>query len=168
MILAPAAAEKSLRSAMVKMHKKMPHKSERQIRVGAGVIVVKEGKTLLAKRSSKKSLGQSQWGSAGGHVEPGETPAEAAIRETKEELGIVVGNLKFLTCLDEQWKDGRQYVDIIFLADILSGNPKSMEPDKIEEAGWFDLDNLPEPMFAPVRAALKALKNGLHYDEYKE
>jgi len=153
---------------MVKMHKNTPHKPEGQIKVGAGVIVVKDGKTLLAKRSSKKSLGQSQWGSAGGHVELGETPAQAAIRETQEELGIVVDNLKFLTCLDEQWKDGRQYVDIIFSADIVSGIPRSMEPDKIEEVGWFDLDDLPEPMFAPVRVALQALKNSRHYDEFKE
>ena len=122
----------------------------------------------MAKRAAQKSLGSGHWGSAGGHVEPGETPAEAAIRETKEELGIVVGNLKFLVCLDEQWKDGRQYVDIIFLADILSGEPKSMEPDKIESVGWFPLDDLPEPMFAPVKIALEALKTGKHYDEYKE
>ncbi|MCL5774683.1 MAG: NUDIX hydrolase [Patescibacteria group bacterium] len=142
--------------------------SSGNIRLGAGVIVVKDGKTLLAKRSSKKSLGQGQWGSAGGHVEPGETPAQAAIRETQEELGIIVGNLKFLVCLDEQWKDGRQYVDIIFLADIISGEPRPMEPDKVEVAAWFPLDDLPEPMFAPVKIALQALKTGRQYDEYKE
>ncbi|MCL5008726.1 MAG: NUDIX domain-containing protein [Patescibacteria group bacterium] len=138
-----------------------------QIRVGAGVIVIKDGKTLLAKRK-KKALGDGQWGSAGGHVEAGETPAQAAIRETREELGIEVGNLKFLTCLDEQWKNGKQYVDIIFLADILSGDPRPMEPDKVEAVGWFSLDDLPEPLFAPVRLALRNIKQGQHYDEYKE
>ncbi len=79
-----------------------------------------------------------------------------------------MGNLKFLVCLDEQWKDGRQYVDIIFLADIISGEPRPMEPDKVEVAAWFPLDDLPEPMFAPVKIALQALKTGRQYDEYKE
>lgn len=138
------------------------------IRLGAGVIIIKDGKTLLAKRKGQKALAKGHWGSAGGHVEPGETPAQAAIREAKEELGIDVGNLKFLTCLDEQWKDGRQYVDVIFLAEIISGQPKPMEPDKVEAVDWFALDNLPEPMFAPVKIALQALKTGRHYDEYKE
>jgi 8-oxo-dGTP diphosphatase len=92
----------------------MEETSKVQIKVGAGVIIIKDNKTLLAQRKSKKTLGGSQWGSAGGHVELGETPAQAAVREAREELGIEVGNLRFLVCLDEQWRDGKQYVDFIF------------------------------------------------------
>lgn len=142
--------------------------SNQQIKVGAGVIIVKDGKTLLAKRKNSKSIGLGSWGSAGGHVEFGETSAQAAIRETEEELGIKVGNLKFLICLDEQYRGGKHYIDIIFSADILSGTPSVMEPDKIEAVGWFGLDDLPEPMFAPVKIALQALNDGSHYHDFKE
>jgi len=141
--------------------------SNNYIKAGAGIIIVKDGKTLLAKRK-KKTLGDGHWGSSGGHVEIGETPAQAAIREAKEELGIEVGNLQFLICIDEQWLDGKQYIDIIFLADIISGEPKNMEPEKIEAVGWFPVNDLPEPMFPPVKLALQAIKTGKKYDEFKE
>jgi len=44
---------------------------------------------LLQKRSKHKDLGPGLWDiSVGGHLRPGETPLEAAVRETAEELGI--------------------------------------------------------------------------------
>ena len=55
------------------------------IKVGAGVVILKDGKTLLLKRKGSHSA--DCWGSAGGHVEFGETPAEAVKREAREELG---------------------------------------------------------------------------------
>lgn len=146
----------------------MERTAKGQIKVGAGVIIIKDGKTLLAQRKSHKALGGRQWGSAGGHVELGETPAQAAVREAREELGIEVGNLRFLICLDEQWNGDNHYVDFIFLADIISGDPKPMELEAVEAVGWFPLDDLPTPLFAPVQMALKAIKSGKHYEEFKE
>lgn len=137
------------------------------IKVGACIIIVQGNKTLLAQRKSKKSVGGGHWGSMGGHVEFGETPAQAAIREAREELGIEVGNLKFLICLDEQFGEYKHYVDFIFLADIISGQPQIMESHAIEKVEWFELDDLPSPLFAPVKLALEALKTGDKYGEFK-
>ncbi len=48
-----------------------------------------QGKLLLQKRSSSVSYLPGYWStSVGGHVDAGETPEQAAIREMKEELGI--------------------------------------------------------------------------------
>lgn len=51
-----------------------------------GVIVVKNGKILTGKRLEKETEGQIC--GPGGHIEKGETPEQAAIRETQEEFGI--------------------------------------------------------------------------------
>ena len=65
-------------------------------------------------------------------------------------------------------KDGHHFVDISFTADLISGEPAAQEPDRIEEIGWFPLDNLPSPLFPPVQAVFDAIKTGEHYFEMKE
>ena len=53
-----------------------------------GVLVIQDGKVLTGCRSES-----GQMCGPGGHIEPGETPAAAAIRETQEEFGITPMNL---------------------------------------------------------------------------
>jgi len=132
------------------------------IKVGAGIVIIKDGKTLLTKRRGAHAEGT--YGSVGGHVKFGESPTEAVKREAKEELGIEIGNLRFATCVN-MVKYGKHYVDISFLADIISGEPTIMEPDRIESVGWYDLDNLPQPLFEPVRIVLEQIKSGVAYQE---
>ena len=139
--------------------------NQKQVKVGVGVIVIKNGKTLLSKRMGGHSKGA--WGSAGGHLEYGETPIQGVKREAKEELGIELSNLKLISVIN--WlKEDAHYVDITFSADIASGEPKILEPDKISEFGWFDLDNLPKPLFDFVRVPLEAITTGKIYHEITE
>ena len=48
------------------------------------------GEVLLQKRSAKKKQGANKWSICAGHVDIGEQPIQAAIREIEEELGIKV------------------------------------------------------------------------------
>jgi len=52
-------------------------------------VVEHEGKYLLQQRTSGQVLA-GKWEFPGGKIEPGETPAEAAVRETLEETGLAV------------------------------------------------------------------------------
>ncbi len=131
-------------------------------RVGAGAVIIKDGKVLLAKR--KGAHGAGTWGTMGGHVEFGERPTETAKREAMEELGITVGNLHFVSCAN-MIEEGVHYIDISFTADIISGTPVIQEPDRIEAIGWYPLDDLPQPLFQPVRVVLDVLKTGQYYVE---
>lgn len=133
-------------------------------KVGAGVVIIKDGMTLLAKR--KGAHGAGTWGSMGGHVEFGETPIEAVQREAKEELGIEIGNVQFASCMN-LLRDGKHYVDVSFIAEIISGDPTIQEPDRIEEIGWYPLEQLPSPLFEPVRIVLEAIKTGDRYFEVR-
>jgi ADP-ribose pyrophosphatase YjhB (NUDIX family) len=65
---------------------------ERIQRVTARVVPVNaEGEVLLLQDQDPARPGELRWGTPGGAVEPGESLAEAAVRELHEETGIVVG-----------------------------------------------------------------------------
>lgn len=130
------------------------------IKVGAGVVIIRDGKTLLAKRHGSHAEGY--YGSLGGHVEFGESPIEAVKREAREELDIEIENVQFVSCTNMR-KYGKHYIDVSFVAEIISGDPTIMEPHKIESIGWFHLDSLPSPLFEPVRIALEAVRTGNRY-----
>jgi len=59
-----------------------------RIYVGAGALVHRSGRLLLVKRNERPSKGM--WSFPGGAVELGETTAEAAVREIKEETGLEI------------------------------------------------------------------------------
>ncbi len=139
--------------------------NQKSISVGAGFIIVENGKTFLAKR--KGSHAEGCYGSCGGHLENGETIEECLKREAKEELGIEIEIVKFLCCFN-MIKYGKHYMDLEFLAKIKKGEPKIMEPDRIENIGWYSLDQLPEPLFEPLKVALDAYKTGKAFYEVKE
>ena len=138
---------------------------DNQIKVGAGAIIIKNGKTLLAKR--KGSHANGCYGSFGGHVEFGESLIEAVKREAREELGIEIDNIKFASC-SNMIKYDKHYLDVSFVAELAGGEPRICEPDKIESIGWYSLDNLPEPLFEPVRIVLEAIKTGQIFYEIKK
>ena len=128
--------------------------------VGVGVVFVRHGKVFLAKRQG--SHGEATWASAGGHLEFGESLEECAQRETLEELGVTVGNLIFL-CVSNIIAYGKHYLDIEFLGDIGDQEPILAEPEAFSEFGWFDLYDLPHPLFIAVSYAIDSLKSGRNY-----
>jgi 8-oxo-dGTP diphosphatase len=56
------------------------------IRICAAAMVVRDSKILLGKRASGKLLYPDVWDLPGGHLEAGESPEQALIRELEEEL----------------------------------------------------------------------------------
>jgi len=53
----------------------------------AGILFMHKGRVLLLKRSPLAADAPNTWGLPGGHIEPGESPEQAARRETWEETG---------------------------------------------------------------------------------
>jgi 8-oxo-dGTP diphosphatase len=92
----------------------------------------------------------------------GESLEECARREALEELGVAVGQLHFL-CVSNIIAYGKHYLDIEFLGDIADQQPRPVEPGAFSEAGWFPLDQLPQPLFLAVRYALESLRTGQYY-----
>lgn len=141
----------------------MPDK-EKQIGVGIGVMVFKGNKVLLAKR--KNSLGSGEYCWPGGHMEYGESFEECARREVREETGMEIKNIRFLRLLNLKHFAPKHFVDIELMADWEDGEPQLLEPDKFEPWNWYDLENLPEPLFYPQISSLEAYKTGKIYFDF--
>lgn len=101
---------------------------------GASVVVLQGDSVLLILREDFRI-----WGLPGGAVEVGESVAEAAIREVREETGVEI-SLDRLVGMYYRQQGGHQAV---FLAHPEAGDPR---PDGYEtlKAQWYPLDQLPD------------------------
>ncbi len=130
-------------------------------KVGVGVIIIKKGKILLGKR--KNAHGEGNWCFPGGHLEYGESWEECAIRETLEETGSKIDNIRFGAVTNDIFKkDHKHYITIFMLSDFASGKVKVMEPNKCEQWEWFDWGQLPQPLFVPIKNLIKSGFNPLN------
>jgi 8-oxo-dGTP diphosphatase len=137
----------------------MSNRLERPL-VGVGVVFIRNNTIFLAKRLG--AHGEDTWGSAGGHLEFGETLEDCARREAMEELGVQVKEVTFL-CISNIVAYDKHYVDIEFLGDIDDQSPSVIEHDSFTEYGWYPLNDLPEPLFEPIRYAIDSIRTGLIY-----
>lgn len=123
-------------------------------KVGIGAIVIKENKVLLGKR--KNSHGDGSWSFPGGHLELFESWENCALRETLEETGLKIKNIRFAAATNDIFHEEKtHYVTIFMLSEYDSGELKIMEPNRCDEWKWFEWNNLPEPLFLPIVNLLK-------------
>ena len=135
--------------------------SEEKTKVGVGVVVFKEGKILLGRR--KGAHGAGEYAGPGGHLEYMESVEECAKRETLEETGMEIDNVRFLCLSNLKTYAPKHYIDIGVVADWVSGEPKVLEPEKLESWDWYDLDAIPQPLFGVEPNYLEALKTGRNF-----
>lgn len=100
---------------------------------------------------------------AAGHVERGETAYDAARREAREEIGVEVGDLTFVTSMQRTQHDQPvdERIDFFFTCRSWSGDPRIVEPDKAGAMDWFALDALPDPVVPHELFVLQRLGTGL-------
>ncbi|HRY59932.1 MAG TPA: NUDIX domain-containing protein [Patescibacteria group bacterium] len=139
----------------------MENGNKQIIKVGIGVMIVKDGKVLLGKR--KGSHGDGEYAFPGGHFEYGESFENSILREVAEECGIKIKNLRFQMVSNFKNYMPKHYVHIGFLADWESGDPQLLEPEKCEGWIWYDIDDLPSPLFGTAPIAIESYKTGRVY-----
>ena len=115
-----------------------------------GAVVVHEGAVLLVRRGRAPSRGV--WAVPGGRIELGETLAEAAEREVREETGVQVRAGEPVWSFDSVVRDpeGRvafHYVIVDLLADYVAGEPRA--GDDALAARWARPEDLAGMMVSP-------------------
>ncbi len=101
------------------------------------IVLVVRGRQVLLARSARFRSGF--FSCLAGFIEVGESAEDTVLREVKEEVGILVNNIRYLK--SQSWPFPSQLM-LGFIADYQSGEIVP-EPGEIEEAGWYDIDNLP-------------------------
>lgn len=105
--------------------------------------VVNDNKTLMIYRNKKKNdYHEGKWNGLGGKFELGESPEECAIRELKEESGLVAENLimkGFITFPMFDEKD--DWYVFVFVIDKFSGSLIDSSEGRLE---WIPNDSLTE------------------------
>ncbi len=109
------------------------------IGIGATIAIIEEGKVLLTKREDFEV-----WCLPGGQVDPGESMADAAVREAREETGLEV-ELTRLVCLSSRSGGGSDVHMPIFAARV-AGGTLSPQVDEVIDIGYFSADELPDDL----------------------
>jgi len=117
-------------------------------RIGVAAVVIRDGDVLLGKR--KGSHGAGEWACPGGHLDFGETVVDCAIRELAEETGLK-GLSARVGPFIEGFNEEAHFVTFFVFIDSFQGEPQLLEPDKCDRWEWFNLNQLPEPLFHPTR-----------------
>lgn len=102
-------------------------------------LVYQHPKILLGLK--KRGFGQSKWNGFGGKVQAGETIEEAALRELREEAGIIGGDLVKVGINEFEFVGNPEILEVhIFQTDKFSGEPVESEEMKPK---WFEIQDVP-------------------------
>lgn len=105
----------------------------------AAAIIVKDRRVLLVQRRVKE--GTLSWQFPAGAVEDGESPSEAAVRETREETGLNVIEVKVL---GERVHPATGRTMIYVACDIVNGKARLADEDELADFVWLERDRLAE------------------------
>src|SRR5665213_2957273 len=131
------------------------------------LILKKESKILLARRFNT-GYQDGNYQVPAGHIDAGELPSEAMIREAKEEIGIGLtkDDLKMVhTIFRPKMDNTGDRVDYFFEATRWDGEVINAELKKCDDLGWFDLNNLPPNVTPHVRVAIEGWLKGEPFSE---
>ena len=119
-------------------------------KVAAASLVFRDGKVLLVKRLFDPM--QGYWTLPAGFVNAFEDPARAAERECLEETGLVVKAVRVAQIITGRDHPRGADIVLVYQADWISG--EVLAQDDAQDAGFFDLVDLPPLAFRATRVAL--------------
>ena len=117
------------------------HEPEQVIFTNMVMVTDGQGNVLVQQRRDPSWPGIAF---PGGHVEPGETFAQSAVREVHEETGIIITGLRL--CGLKHWEeDGVRNVVLLYRAEKHEGTARSSEEGKV---WWMPLRDFPQAALA--------------------
>lgn len=114
------------------------------------------------------------WHVLGGAVDIGESPADAAVREAREEIGVEVRLVRLIDVLggpeyEVRYPNGDQvaYVSVVYEARIIDGSPTPSDGE-LSDVAWFEPAELPALRLSRFTRALLRTTGHLTGDTREE
>ena len=121
------------------------------------VIINKDKKILIQKRSMNKVANPGQWGLTGGKVDAGEDNLTTAIRETYEEIGIELKKEELrLLC---RYNIEKAIFIIYYIEKNINIKDCKIQTEEVDELRYFSIDELEELEKIEGKQWLKELKS---------
>lgn len=113
---------------------------------GVLALMVRNGRVLMVQRAKEPDLGK--WGFPGGLVEIGETVLAAALRELREETGVIAEADRVLDVFDVITRDDQDRVRYHFVLNVVLCRwigGEAVAADDAAAVGWYDLAQIDDP-----------------------
>lgn len=131
-------------------------------------IIHQHPRVLLGMK--KRGFGQGRWNGFGGKVQEGESVEEAALREIKEEAGVIAKGIKHSGIIDFEFRGSPEILEVhIFKGDGIEGE---LQESKEMKPQWFSIDEIPfssmwpdDKYWFPLFLAGKEFRGKFLFDE---
>ena len=124
------------------------------------------GDTILLSRRYQTGYMDGHYSVPAGHLDGDETVRMAAVREAREEIGVLikVEDISFAGVFHR--REGDERVDFFVHVRNWSGEPVNAEPEKCDDLCWTDVKALPENTIPYVRRAIENFQAGIPFEEF--
>ena len=120
------------------------------------LVVRDDAGSVLLRRRANTGYMDGYYDFPGGHVEDGESFAKTAVRELREETGLVACESDLSLRHINQNHLNKPYINVTFDVNIWRVIPSSMEPNKCDDMQFFSLNALPKKCTLGVRDVARA------------
>lgn len=127
-----------------------------------------QSEVLLLQRANSGYM-DGMYSLIAGHIEAGEIPSQAVIREANEETGLIL-TPQDLTIAHAMYRitpaDSR--IDIFFVATVWQGEIENKEPHKCSDIKWVSTNQLPQTTIPYIAHAITSYLHDINFSEFKE
>lgn len=137
--------------------------------IPAAYLIFRDEDKILLLRRANTGYRDCWYSLPSGHIDGGEPAAEAAAREAKEEVGVVINpkDLKLVHTMHRRAMEGdHERIDLFFEVANWQGEPTNAEPEKCDELRWASINDLPANMIPEVKYVLEKITAGEPYSGY--
>ena len=135
--------------------------------VAVHVLLLRRDAVLLLRRCNT-GFEDGKLSVVAGHVEPGESVTQAALRETREEVGLALSPdaLRVVGVMHRHSDEDRVDFFLACRLDEAAGQPRNREPGKCSELVWAEMNDLPADTISYVRAGIDDFRRGIWFHEF--
>ncbi|HEX3790438.1 MAG TPA: NUDIX domain-containing protein [Pseudonocardiaceae bacterium] len=129
--------------------------------VDVHVLLIRDHEVLLTQRRDTNPDFDGRWHLPSGKLDAGESVLDAAVRETEEEIGVLVdpAELRHVHTIHVSGSGPEPRLGLFFEARRWIGEPTNREPDKCSAIAWFPLDALPDQLIEYPASGIHAYQH---------